>query len=59
MRPEFVQLGERMIDDAREHIVEPGEAIHFTNSQEVMKLLSTTAVLAPPAQTIFAPAHWT
>ena len=29
MRQEFIQLGDRMIGDAREHIVEPGERIHF------------------------------
>ena len=29
MRQEFVQLGDRMIGNAREHIVEPGEGIHF------------------------------
>ena len=29
MRQELVQLGDRTIGNAREHIVEPGEGIHF------------------------------
>ena len=29
MRQEFVQLGDRMIGNAREHIAELGEGIHF------------------------------
>jgi len=29
LRQEFVQLGDRMIGDARENIAEPGERVHF------------------------------
>jgi hypothetical protein len=47
MRQEFVQLGERMIGNARDTSWNQAKGSTFTNSKEVTKLLSTAAVLQP------------